>query len=66
MSIFNQFTKCKDSVFPDQGQCIIIDADEMEKSRSISFLKKVRIGTTTMMMTTIKKLKTKWKTKLKV
>ena len=37
MSIFNQFTKCKDSVFPDQGQCIIIDADEMEKSRSISF-----------------------------
>ena len=33
MSIFNQFTKCKDSVFPDQGQCIIIDADEMEKSQ---------------------------------
>ena len=29
--------KCKDSVFPDQGQCIIMDADEMEKSRSISF-----------------------------
>ena len=29
-------------------------------------MKKVRIGTTTMMMTTIKKLKTKWKTKLKV
>ena len=37
MSIFNLFTKCKDSVFSDQGQCIIIDADEMEKSRSISF-----------------------------
>ena len=52
MSIFNQFTKCKDSALPGQGQCIIID--------------EVRIGTTTMMMTTIKKLKTKWKTKLKV
>ena len=37
MSIFNQFTKCKDSVFPYQGQCIIIDADEMEESRSVSF-----------------------------
>ena len=38
MSIFNQFTKCKDSVFPDQGQCIIIDADEMEESRSVFLL----------------------------
>lgn len=37
MSIFNQFTKCKDSALPGQGQCIIIEDDEIETSRSISF-----------------------------
>ncbi len=37
MSIFNQFTKCKDSALPGQGQCIIIDANEMKKTHSISF-----------------------------
>lgn len=38
MSIFNLFTKCKDSALPGQGQCIIIDADEMEESRSVFLL----------------------------
>lgn len=36
MSRFNLFTNCKKAAIASHGQCIT-DADEIEKSRSVSF-----------------------------
>ncbi len=36
-NIFNLFTRCQASVLPSQEQGIIVDVDEMEEPRSISF-----------------------------